>query len=87
MSNATQAVQSVLTVPDEAGADPEALGSVDAAVLGAVLGALEVVVPPPLVQAASRMAAVAPSDSSLVELRKVIPPLWPCRDQTVPGPR
>jgi hypothetical protein len=70
VSKATQAVQFVLMVSPvdgDAAADP--LGSTDAAVVGATLGAV-VAVPVP-VHAANRMAAVAPSDSSLKELRNV----------------
>jgi hypothetical protein len=60
-----------LTAPPDADAPADSLGCSDAAWLGATLGALDVVVPPPLEQAASRMAAVAPSDSSRIELRNV----------------
>jgi hypothetical protein len=67
VSNATQAVQS--TAAALGAADAEPLGASLAAADGAALGA--VVAPPPPVHAVRMKAAVAPSDSSRIELRKV----------------
>jgi hypothetical protein len=70
VSNATHAVQS--TAAALADGDAESLGASLAAVVGAALGA--VVAAPPPVHAVRMKAAVAPSDSSRIELRKVTPP-------------
>src|SRR5687768_15581453 len=66
VSNATHAVQS--TAAALGAADADSLGA-SLAADGAALGA--VVAPPPPVHAVRMKAAVAPSDSSRIELRKV----------------
>jgi hypothetical protein len=85
VSNATHAVQFFEPAPPvDAEADALALSLAAALSDGAAALGADVAAPPPLEQAAKMKAAVAPSDSSRIELRNVVPPRTTAR--TMSGP-